>query len=106
MTQKDDSIVLTCSCSSIGHVVRFERSYGINGDCDCYLHVSIDTNQSLWARIKTAWDLIWNRSPCRYICASEVLIEADDIVKIREWCNRSETALESQAWMSEPKNES
>lgn len=76
--------------------MRFERAYGIHGDCECYVHVSIDTNTTLWSRIKMAWSLIWNRSPCRYICASEVLIEADDVVKIREWCDRSEQALVGQ----------
>lgn len=87
---KEDSLIFICSCSSLDHVVWFHRDI----DNECFIHVAIDTQKSLWERIKIAFRLIFHKSPCRYFGISEVCVDETNIKQILDWSERARLAYQ------------
>jgi hypothetical protein len=90
-----DDLVLVCSCSSLGHVVRFSRwswecsSGGETQHFEAYVDVALDARDPLWSRIKAAIRHVLGRT-CAYGIAAEVIVSEGDLPKLREWIVRCE----------------
>ena len=88
-----EELVVNCSCSHLHHMVRFSFfPYGPHdkGPFEAYVEVSLDRNQSLWGRIKTAWRFVFG-SVCGYGDVAEIILHDDDLPKLREWLERAES---------------
>jgi hypothetical protein len=86
-----DELVLSCSCSHLGHSVRFTYFPAKPGEpttFEAYVDVMLDYG-SLWGRVKMAWRCLTQRV-CGYGEAAEVLVQLDDLPKLRAWLERAE----------------
>ena len=77
----DDELVIVCSCSALGHVVRFSR----DDEGEQILSVALNLERSWWKRFKTAIAYLFKGDVCRYDFASEIIIDAKDVPRIRVW---------------------
>lgn len=82
----ETDIAIVCSCSRLDHVVWLTRDQYSDGTWSHYANVAIQTDNSLWRRLKMAWAVLWNRSPCKYVSASEIILEQKDLERIKKWC--------------------
>lgn len=90
MIDEQDDLILACSCAALDHVVRFGRSVDQEGHSDLYVSVSLVRERSFWRRLKTSLRYLFRGNVCRYVCATEVLVEPSDLPKLREWLGRAE----------------
>jgi hypothetical protein len=87
-----DELILTCSCSRLDHSVRFTFFPWGPHDKDtfeAYVDVCLDYERSWWGRLVTAIRYLFKRT-CGYGGASEILIKAHDLPKLRAWMEKAE----------------
>ena len=75
-----EEVITACTCSHIGHAVRFLR----NEDGKSIVDVSLDHERSFWKRAKTAWRYLFN-DVCAYGDMAEVYLSPKDLKKIQGW---------------------
>jgi len=94
-----DELIVTCSCSSLHHSVRFTFwPYDDSDDTkgfEAYVEVSLDYDPSWWRRLKVAVQYLFGRT-CRYGKASEIVVKEQDLPKLRSWLERAEH--EAKRW--------
>ena len=85
-----DDLVLVCSCTHLGHVVRFSRFDGGDDDPQTLtISVTLEHAPSVWKRMLVAWRYLFGRT-CAYGSASEFILTDADIPKVRAWLDRAE----------------
>jgi hypothetical protein len=89
-SQPVDDLIIACSCSSLGHVVRFSSWHNGEGlPVDIYLHVSIDRTESFWRRAGYVWRYLMGRGVCNYLDATEVSVDPEDVPRIQAWLEKA-----------------
>lgn len=77
-----DYLILGCSCSSVGHVVRFSLMDGV-----AYISVAFEYEETLWGRLKLCWRYLTHRA-CRYYDGPEIVLDRADMGKLQAWVDR------------------
>jgi hypothetical protein len=75
-----ESVIVGCTCSNLGHAVRFSR----NEDGEILAEVSLSHERDLWKRARTAWRYLLN-DVCGYGDMAEVYLAPEDLKKIQGW---------------------
>jgi hypothetical protein len=85
-------VIVACSCSHLGHAVRFTYFPLRPGDpeaFEAYVDVTLDHELSFWRRLKVAWRDLTKRV-CGYGDCAEVILRPEDLPKIRSWLDLAE----------------
>src|ERR1700722_4470854 len=90
---KSDELIITCSCSSLDHSVRFtfwpwDRNDEANG-MEAYIDVCLNYERSWWGRIKTAFRYLFQLT-CGFGQVAEIIVKDEDLAKVKAWVERAE----------------
>ena len=87
-----DDLIICCSCSHLGHTVRFSNFPASKHDRDnfeAYIDVSLQYERSWFKRLRIAIRYLF-RDTCAYGNVSEVIIRDKDLPSLRAWLDRAE----------------
>ena len=82
-----EEVVLQCSCSHLGHSVRFAYfpvNPGERASFEAYVDVMLHPEPSFWRRAKTAWWYLI-KNVCGYGDCAECIVREVDLPKLRTW---------------------
>jgi hypothetical protein len=91
-------VILQCSCSYLGHSVRFSfwpRNKNWE-PFEAFVDVMLTSEPSFWKRLRTAWRYL-TQNTCAYGTCSECDVRNQDLPKLRAWLELAEAEATKEA---------